>query len=143
MSRPALPDAPPLGPVLEAALYASDLDAAADFYGAVLGLEEIARVGTRHVFFRAGPTIVLVFNPDETEIPSRNPYLPVPAHGARGPGHLALSASSEEIDAWRVRLAGAGVTIEADFTWPNGARSMYFRDPAGNSVEIAEPQLWA
>ena len=26
--------------------------------------------------------------------------------------------------------------------WPNGARSLYFRDPAGNSVEIAEPRLW-
>ena len=30
----------------------------------------------------------------------------------------------------------------ADFQWPNGARSIYFRDPAGNSIEIAEPRLW-
>ena len=36
----------------------------------------------------------------------------------------------------------AGMTIEADFRWPNGARSLYFRDPAGNSVEIVDPGLW-
>ena len=40
------------------------------------------------------------------------------------------------------RLEEAGVAIEADFRWPNGARSIYFRDPAGNSLEIAEPKLW-
>ena len=28
-------------------------------------------------------------------------------------------------------------------TWPNGARSIYFRDPAGNSLECAEPGLWS
>ena len=27
--------------------------------------------------------------------------------------------------------------------WPNGARSIYVRDPAGNSLEFAEPALWA
>jgi catechol 2,3-dioxygenase-like lactoylglutathione lyase family enzyme len=29
-----------------------------------------------------------------------------------------------------------------EFDWPNGAHSMYFRDPAGNSLEIAERALW-
>jgi catechol 2,3-dioxygenase-like lactoylglutathione lyase family enzyme len=35
-----------------------------------------------------------------------------------------------------------GIEIEADFRWPNGARSLYFRDPAGNSVELADPAIW-
>ncbi len=35
-----------------------------------------------------------------------------------------------------------GIAIEADFDWPNGAHSIYFRDPSGNSLEIAEPKLW-
>jgi hypothetical protein len=34
------------------------------------------------------------------------------------------------------------VAIEADFEWPKGGRSIYFRDPAGNSVEFAEPRIW-
>lgn len=46
------------------------------------------------------------------------------------------------MDAWRGHLEQSGVTIEADFRWPNGARSIYFRDPDGNSLEIAEPKLW-
>ena len=139
---PDLPAAPPLGAVLEAALYAPDLDAAEAFYGGVLGLDRIVRVGARHVFYRVGPTILLIFNPAETARPPSNPALPVPPHGARGPGHLCLSATRDEIDAWRARLIAAGHAIEADFLWPNGARSLYFRDPAGNSLEIAEARLW-
>lgn len=132
----------PLDGVLEAAVYARDIDAAEAFYGGVLGLPKVLRAGNRHVFFRAGRTIVLVFNPDETGLPASNPALPVPPHGARGPGHLCLSAEGREMDLWRAHLEAAGVTIEADFRWPNGARSLYFRDPAENSLEIAEPGLW-
>ncbi|MFO1143760.1 MAG: glyoxalase/bleomycin resistance/extradiol dioxygenase family protein, partial [Amaricoccus sp.] len=47
-----------------------------------------------------------------------------------------------ELDQWRARLERAGVAVEADFRWPNGSRSIYVRDPAGNSVEFAEPALW-
>lgn len=133
---------PPPGAVLEAALYADDLDAAEAFYGGILGLERITRRDDRHVFFRAGRTIMLIFNPAKTRIPTDNPDLPVPPHGAEGPGHLCFEASAEELRAWRTRLDQAGHPVEADFHWPNGARSIYFRDPAGNSLEMAEPRLW-
>lgn len=133
---------PAFSHILEAALYARDLDAAEDFYGALLGLERVSRVGTRHVFFRMGTGMVLIFNPDETQEPPKNPGFPVPPHGARGPGHICLAASERDITLWRERLEAAGVAIEADFHWPNGARSIYFRDPAENSIEIAEPHLW-
>ncbi len=66
----------------------------------------------------------------------------MPAHGSRGPGHVAFAATAAELDRWRARLEAAGVAIEADFRWPNGARSIYVRDPAGNSVEFAERRLW-
>ncbi len=139
----ALPAAPGIGGVLEAALYVDDLDAAEAFYGGVLGLEKIVRAGERHVFFRAGETIVLLFNPAETVKPPSNPALPVPPHGAKGPGHLCFRVAEAALDAWRQRLEAAGVAIEADFRWPNGARSLYFRDPAGNSLELASAALWA
>ncbi len=137
-----LPPAPPFDAVLEAAVYAPDLDAAEEFYAGVLGLEKIARVDDRHVFFRAGKTVVLVFNPTRTREASTNPDMPVPPHGAEGPGHLCLAADAAAIAEWADRLKAAGVPIEADFHWPNGARSIYFRDPADNSLEIAEPRLW-
>ncbi len=71
----------------------------------------------------------------------------MPPHGAVGPGHVAFAATGEELDRWRARLEEAGVVIEADFRWPApdgapGPRSIYVRDPAGNSVEFAEPRLW-
>ena len=138
-----LPSAPAFDGVLEAALYAQDLDAAEAFYGGVLALARVARVEGRHVFFRAGATVVLIFDPAATASPpGPGARLPVPPHGAHGPGHLCLSAGGDAIDAWRARLEAAGHAVEADFRWPNGARSIYFRDPAGNSIEIAEPALW-
>jgi catechol 2,3-dioxygenase-like lactoylglutathione lyase family enzyme len=128
--------------VLEAALYASDLDAADHFYGSVLGLERIARHDDRHIFFRCGQTVVLIFNPGETVKPAATGALPVPAHGATGAGHLCFRVSGDALDGMVKRLDEAGIAIEADFRWPGGARSIYFRDPAGNSLECAEPKLW-
>ena len=59
-----------------------------------------------------------------------------------GPGHLCFSATGEEIARWKADLLAKGVAIEADFEWPNGGRSIYFRDPSGNSLEFAEPRIW-
>lgn len=128
--------------VLEAALYASDLNAAEHFYGTVLGLERIARHDDRHIFFRCGQTVVLIFNADETVKAASPGALPVPPHGATGAGHLCFRVSGDSLDDMVAKLTAAGVAIEADFRWPTGARSIYFRDPAGNSLECAEPKLW-
>jgi catechol 2,3-dioxygenase-like lactoylglutathione lyase family enzyme len=43
---------------------------------------------------------------------------------------------------WRERLEAHGVAIESVARWPRGGRSIYFRDPAGNSLELATPDLW-
>jgi catechol 2,3-dioxygenase-like lactoylglutathione lyase family enzyme len=127
--------------VLETSLYADDLDAAEAFYGGLLGLERIRRLGARHVFYRCGEGMLLIFNPAETERPSDHGP-PVPVHGARGPGHVCFASSAAGIEEWRRRFNAAGVAVDADFRWPGGARSLYVRDPAGNSVEFAEPALW-
>ena len=79
--------------LLETALYAADLDAAEAFYGGLLGLEKVSRAGDRHVFYRCGPGMLLVFNPNETRKPSSGP-LPVPEHGASGAGHSCFAASA-------------------------------------------------
>lgn len=136
--------APPVLGTLESALYTDDLDAAEAFYAGTLGLEVVIRQPGRHVFFRAGGSILLLFDPAATaRPPAPGARLPVPPHGTRGPGHYCLSVAAETLDDWREHLEGAGVAIEADFRWPNGARSIYVRDPAGNSLEFAEPALWA
>src|SRR5690606_38401182 len=129
--------------ILESALYVSDLDEAERFYGDVLGLRRIAKVEGRHVFFRCGAGVLLLFNPEATrEPPSADARLPVPPHGTKGEGHLCFAASAEELEEWRRHLQAAGVGIEAELEWPQGGRSIYFRDPFGNSLEFAEPRIW-
>lgn len=129
--------------ILESALYVTDLDAAETFYGEILGLERIARADGRHVFFRCGRGVLLLFNAEATkQPPSAGAKLPVPPHGASGQGHLCFAASGEEIENWKAHLTEKGVAVEADFPWPAGGRSIYFRDPSGNSLEFAEPEIW-
>jgi catechol 2,3-dioxygenase-like lactoylglutathione lyase family enzyme len=55
---------------------------------------------------------------------------------------MAFAVGEAELPAWRCRLADAGVFIETELAWPGGGHSLYFRDPAGNSIELATPRLW-
>jgi catechol 2,3-dioxygenase-like lactoylglutathione lyase family enzyme len=129
--------------VLEACLYAADLDAAEQFYTQVLGLERYSSVPGRHVFFRVADGMFLIFNPERTSgEPSLVGGAIVPTHGATGPGHVAFAIPDAEIATWRNRIEAAGVSIESEVNWPRGGRSLYFRDPAGNCVELASPKLW-
>jgi catechol 2,3-dioxygenase-like lactoylglutathione lyase family enzyme len=130
-----------LNGLLEAAVYVDDLDRAEAFYNGILGLEKIGRQDGRHVFFKCGETIVLVFRAEETRKPLLSDGLSIPLHGAVGAGHICFAVDGSMLDGWRARLENAAVAIEADFRWPNGARSVYFRDPGGNSIELAEPRL--
>ena len=127
----------PIDRVLETVLYATDLEAAERFYADLLGLEVESRKAGLFVFFRCGPGMLLIFEPDAAAS-GRN----VPAHGARGPGHACFAVAEAELEGWQARLRRAGVEIEQEVTWPRGGRSFYFRDPAGNSLELATPRIW-
>ena len=125
--------------VLETCLYVEDLDKAEDFYTQVLGLDCIAKVEGRHVFFRFGPGVLLLFNPEATAIDNGEG---IHSQSAVGAGHVAFHMRDDEIDAWRSHLQGRGVAIELEYTWPNGGYSIYFRDPHGNSLELVTPKTW-
>jgi catechol 2,3-dioxygenase-like lactoylglutathione lyase family enzyme len=129
--------------VLESALYCSDLDAAERFYHDVLGLDVIARQPGRHVFFRCGEGVVLLFDPRATsDAATASGGLPIPRHGASGPGHLAFRIPEGDIDKWRAYLSAARIPIETEVRWPQGGYSLYMRDPAANSIELATGALW-
>jgi catechol 2,3-dioxygenase-like lactoylglutathione lyase family enzyme len=134
---------PPLSAILETALYVDDLVKARQFYGDVLKLEILTEVEGRHVFYRLGQGMLLLFDPIATSGPMADPPAPqVPPHGATGPGHACFAVARDDLTVWRDALTAAGVQIESEVTWPNGAKSIYFRDPSGNSLEMAEPGLW-
>lgn len=129
--------------ILETSLYCDDLAAAEEFYTNILGLEPVSAKKDRHVFFKCGQGMLLIFNPAHTSaVPTNVAGVPVPLHGATGPGHIAFRAAREEMETWREHLLAHDVDIEADVTWSSGGRSLYFRDPSGNSIEIATPELW-
>jgi catechol 2,3-dioxygenase-like lactoylglutathione lyase family enzyme len=124
--------------VLETCLYVDDLDAAHRFYGEVLGLDFFQREADRHVFFRCGNRMLLLFNAVRSVASDSS----LPPHGACGAGHVAFAVPDEEIAAWRRHLEQQQVTIEQVVCWPQGGHSLYFRDPAGNSLELASPRIW-
>lgn len=124
--------------IVETAVYVDDLDAAATFYSGVLELDLVGQAAGRHLFYRIADRMLLVFRTDET-IKGEG----FPAHGTTGPGHFALGIAAEDLDIWHQRLQQHGVTIEHQITWPRGGRSVYFRDPAGNSVELITPGVWS
>ncbi len=124
--------------VVETGVYAENLEQAEAFYRDVLGLPLLGKEADRHVFFRVGDrNVLLVFKPETT---LKGDHLP--AHGAHGPGHFALGVPRGSLERWRQRLAGHGIAIEKEVHWPAGGRSIYFRDPAGNSVELVTPGIW-
>lgn len=129
--------------VLESCLYATDLAAAERFYGDLLGLPVFARESGRHIFFRCGAAMLLVFDPARTSaVAGEVGGVPVPRHGTRGAGHVCFQVPESELPEWRERLEAGGVPIEAEIHWPRGGTSLYVRDAAGNSVELAPARIW-
>ena len=131
----------PLGlRVYETVVYASDVDRTTAFYRDVLQLRQIDGPDQHSAALRLGDdSVLLIFDPARASEAGRA----VPAHGALGAGHVAFAVGSGELERWRRRLAELGVPIEQEQRWGDHGESLYFRDPAGNSVELLEGEIWA
>lgn len=127
----------PVG-ILETALYVDDLVKAEQFYQDVIGLKLKSKKTGRHIFFHCGEGILLLFNASESMKKSGL----VPAHGTKGNGHIAFAVEVDSFDKWRTHLQDHNVKIETEVDWPNGGHSVYFRDPAGNSIELTTSATW-
>ncbi len=56
---------------------------------------------------------------------------------------MAFRVTKTDLEAWRAHFYKNSLAIESEVSWPNGAHSIYFRDPSGNSLELATPDMWA
>lgn len=129
--------------ILETCLYAEDLTLAKSFYAKLPGIELVSEEEGRHVFFRCGDGMLLIFNPDHTSTEQTQINdSRIPLHGTKGEGHIAFSIEESDLDKWKEFLTDNHIPIESEVEWPNGSVSLYFRDPAGNSLELVSPKIW-
>jgi catechol 2,3-dioxygenase-like lactoylglutathione lyase family enzyme len=129
--------------ILETSLYVSDVERAVAFYQDVLGLRRIddgyfagGRGAALHV--GSGPSVLLLFRADITRTGGM-----LPPHGTRGAGHIAFRVEPEELASWREHLQKHDVPIEKEFSFDHNPPSIYFRDPDGNSLELAVASIWS
>ena len=124
--------------ILETCLYVDDLDQATEFYTSILGFNLYSREDDRHVFLAGDQAMLLLFNPKVTahEIDGM-----VPSHGGFGPGHVCFEIELGEEEKYEQLLIDNGIEVEKKvYFGPH--LSIYFRDPAGNSLEFATRRLW-
>jgi catechol 2,3-dioxygenase-like lactoylglutathione lyase family enzyme len=141
MTPPGGP-APAISHVLETALYVDDLAAAVAFYRDVLGLA-VLDASARLVSFDAGrSSVLLLFQRGATLEPVETAMGRIPAHDGHGRVHVAFAIAADHLAAWDRHLAACGVAIESRMRWERGGQSIYFRDPAGHSVELVTPGTW-
>lgn len=129
----------PIESVLETILYSTDLHSAHAFYSGVLGLSPLGEPSQLAAGFRVSDThVLLIFNPEISSQQGRD----VPSHGAIGAGHIALRIQQEDFEDWQARLKEHSVEVEQLHEWEQGGRSIYCRDPAGNSIELIDRDIW-
>ena len=124
--------------IKETCLYIRDLEKARDFYHGILGLPVISYVESKHLFLRAGQSVLLLFNPED----SRDKSSP-PAHYGGGKQHFAFEVKAECYAESKTEISGKGIEIIDEITWKTGQKSFYFNDPEGNVLEILpEDGIW-
>lgn len=128
--------------ILESSLYVDDLDRAQGFYTSLFGLPPFLRDERMAALGVPGAQVLLLFRRGGSTHPSTTPGGTIPPHDAQGQQHLCFAIPDDALETWRARLADAGIAIESEVDWPSGARSLYFRDPDGHSLEVATPRLW-
>lgn len=127
---------PPVSGVLETVLYFRDQDRADAFYSGVLGFRLLDREPGRSLFYRAGDSVLLLFHPERSRAAGK-----LPPHGAVGPIHTCFRVPAGAYEPWKTHLAACGVKLLQETGWSRG-RSVYFTDPDGNLLELADADLW-
>lgn len=117
--------------IKETCLYFHDLEKAKKFYHEVLELPLISYVPGKHIFFTAGSSVLLCFNPED----SKNKKSP-PGHFGGGKQHFAFEVSERDYPRAKDWIQQKGIAITDTIIWESGTESFYFEDPEGNVLEI-------
>ena len=123
------------------ALGVRQLEAMKRFYVDVLGFEIEWEPDADNVYLSSGVDNLALHRSNS---PAAGGSAPVSARRSTGEGdgsaldHFGLFVRSDaDVDAWAAFLESRGVTLDAKpRTHRDGARSCYFKDPDGNSIQI-------
>ncbi len=127
--------------ILETILYANSIDEAIWFYHEVIGFDKPEGQSELMTLFRVDENhVLLIFDPTVSDQPGRD----VPSHGPRGPGHIAFRIQPDDYQNWLDRFSSHGIPIEQEIQWNREypAKSIYVRDPSGNSIELITTDIW-
>jgi catechol-2,3-dioxygenase len=127
--------------IVETCIYSSKLKEMKDFYMNKLGLDFVSEENGRHVFLKAGKSMLLIFNPKSTLSDSDSIF---PIHGAITPPSIvpfALEINTADYEKWKDLLSKKQINIEKELKIGN-SRSIYFRDPSRNVVELITENAW-
>jgi catechol 2,3-dioxygenase-like lactoylglutathione lyase family enzyme len=133
--------------LLETALYLDDVGLEARFYQDLFGFRLLSGSTERDAVFAAlevpGQAVLLFFKKGANAQPVDTGRGMIPPHGGAGSLHLAFTILTDSYQSWKTKLVARNIKIESEVHWPRGGRSLYFRDPEGNLVELATPGLWS
>ena len=128
--------------VAETCIYSSDLSRSISFYRDRLGLRLLESLDRMCAFAAGGHQVLLIFLYGGSVEPVQMPGGLIPPHDGSGQSHFAFAISKEDFAAWKNHLVAQKITIESEVDWPAGGKSLYFRDPDGNLLELATPGIW-
>ena len=124
--------------IKETCLYIHDLEQAKRFYHEILELPLISYVPGKHIFFSAGSSVLLCFNPEDSRLKSSPP-----AHYGEGKQHFAFEVGLADYEKSKEWIQQKGIPITDTVKWKGGVESFYFEDPEGNVLEIVpEKGIW-
>ena len=123
--------------IKETCLYVANLEKSKAFYHGKMGFEVIGEVKDRHVFFRAGESVLLCFIAEASKQGGT-----LPPHFGSGQLHLAFEVSKADYPAYKQKVKDAGIAIEQEYDWGGGYLSFYFRDPDKHLLEVVMEGMW-
>ena len=123
--------------IKETCLYIQNLNATCDFYHGLLGLEVIGRAEDKHIFFRAGSTVLLCFIAENSKT-KKSP----PAHYAVGKQHFAFEVDAQDYTRTKEQIVALGIEIIDVLVWKSGQESFYFHDPDSHVLEVVPKGVW-
>jgi catechol 2,3-dioxygenase-like lactoylglutathione lyase family enzyme len=117
--------------IKETCLYINDLEKSKKFYHELLELPLISYLPGKHLFLRAGQSVLLLFNPEDSKL-----KITPPPHFGSGKQHFAFEVSTKDYRHAKEEIRSKGIQIIDEIIWKSGKESFYFKDPEDNILEI-------